>query len=66
VILLVIVVAGGVKMPYYRVFFRYVGRDGKIHKDHTRLDASSQADAKKRTIHGEKPKMIAVDRIVKL
>ena len=53
-------------MPYYNVFFRYVTRDGKLRSDHTKLDAKNATDAKKRVIRGEKPKQIAVDRVVRV
>jgi len=52
-------------MPYYRVHFRYVSGN-KVRKDLVRLEASNKEDAKKRVIKGEKPRMIAVDKIVKL
>ena len=50
-------------MLYYRVFFRYVDGRGKLRRDSVRLDASSAADAKSRTIKGERPKLIAVDKV---
>jgi len=50
-------------MSYYTVYFRYVDGKGKLRSDHTTLDASGKADAKRRVIRGEKPKMVAVDRI---
>jgi len=52
-------------MPYYVVYFRYVDGKGKLHSDHVRLDASNKEDAKMRVIRGEKPKLVAVDRIVR-
>ena len=52
-------------MPDYIVYFRYVDSKGKLRKDHTQLDATNQTDAKRRVFRGEKPRMIAVDRIVR-
>lgn len=52
-------------MPYYKVYFRYVDGRGKLRKDNVRLDATDKADAKRRVIRGEKPKLIAVDKITK-
>jgi len=53
-------------MPYYTVYFRYVDGKGKLRRDHVALDAISQADAKRRVIRGEKPKLIAVDKVVRM
>ena len=53
-------------MPYYNVFFKYVTKDGKLRSDHTKLDAKNMTDAKRRVIRGEKPKQIAVDRVVRV
>jgi len=49
-------------MPYYKVFFRYVA-GGKVRRGKGRVDASDKEDAKKRVIKGEKPRLIAVDRV---
>jgi len=53
-------------MPYYTVYFRYYTKDGKLRRDHTMLDAKNRTDAQKRVIRGERPKLIAVDRVVKV
>ena len=50
-------------MPYYTVYFRYIDGRDRVRHDHVRIDANNQADAKKRVIRGEKPKLIAVDRV---
>jgi len=52
-------------MAKYSVYFKYVDSRGKLRNDHVTLDASNQTDAKRRVIRGEKPKLIAVNRIVK-
>lgn len=52
-------------MPYYRVYFRYISGN-KVKRDSVRLAASSIEDAKKRVIKGEKPRLIAVDKVRKL
>lgn len=53
-------------MPYYDVYYRYVDRSGKLRRDHTlRIPASNKEEAKRIVIRGEKPKSIAVDRVVK-
>jgi hypothetical protein len=54
-------------MPYYRVFFHWVTRDGRVKHDHVHhIDATTKEDAKMKVIRGEKPRRIAVDRVVKL
>ena len=54
-------------MPFYRVYFRYVDSKGKVRHDHSgRLTADNKDHAKRLTIYGEKPRMIAVDRVVRL
>jgi len=50
-------------MKIYRVYFRYVDGRGKLRRDSVRIDAENKADAKRRVIRGEKPKLIAVDKI---
>ena len=52
-------------MPYYRVFFRYVSGK-RVIRDSVRLDAKNKEDAKRRTIRGEKPKLIAVDKVKRI
>lgn len=52
-------------MSYFTVYFRYVDGRGKLRRSHVKLDASSKNDAKRRVVRGEKPKMIAVDKVVK-
>ena len=50
-------------MPYYTVYFRYVDSKGKLKSDKVKLDAKNKTDAKRRVIRGEKPKLIAVDKV---
>jgi len=52
-------------MPYYRVYFRYI-TGNKVKRDSVKLDAKNKEDAKRRVVRGEKPKIIAVDKIVRL
>ena len=52
-------------MSYYKVSFRYVNRQGKLVKDSFRIDARNITEAKSIVIKGEKPKLIAVDKITK-
>jgi hypothetical protein len=53
-------------MPYYKAYFRYVS-GGKVKSEHTAaFDAKNKDDAMRRVIRGEKQKLIAVDKIVKV
>lgn len=56
----------GCAYHYYKVDFRYVDKNNRIKTDSITLDAKNKADAKNRVIRGEKPKMIAIDRVVRV
>lgn len=51
-------------MPYYKVYYQYVS-GSKLRKGHVRLDAKNKEDAKLRAIRGEKPRLIAVNKVVR-
>lgn len=53
-------------MNYYRVYFRYVDGNNKLRRENVKLDALNAKDAKRRVIKGEKPKIIAVDKVKKV
>jgi len=51
-------------MPYYKVYFHWVTATGKVKRDHIwRVDAKDKKEARAKVIRGEKPKLIAVDRV---
>lgn len=52
------------RYSWYKVSFRYIS-GGKVKKETVKLDALNMEDAKRRVIKGEKPKIIAVDKVVK-
>ncbi len=49
---------------YYMVSFRHISR-GKVKKETVKIEACNMEDAKRRVIKGEKPKIIAVDKVVR-
>lgn len=51
------------RYKFYRVYFTYVDGNNKLRRDNVKLDALNPKDAKRRVIKGEKPKIIAVQKI---
>ena len=51
---------------WYRVYFRYVDGNNKLRRENVKVDALNPADAKRRVIKGEKPKIIAVDKVKRI